>query len=94
MISIASVAEIVSQPGISSTKQTQVVVIVIVIIIAFKGTIRDFLQSPHCAVNRLPTCMLKWPRRNRAKITCNTLSAYHMQHVVLRATWYEGTAQL
>ena len=28
------------------------------------------------------------------QITCNTSSAYHVQHVVLRATWYEGTAQL
>ena len=25
---------------------------------------------------------------------CNTSSAYHVQHVVLRATCYEGTAQL
>ena len=41
-----------------------------------------------------PTCTLKWPRRNRVQITCNTSSAYHVQHVVLRATWYEGTAQL
>ena len=28
------------------------------------------------------------------QITCNTSSASHVQHVVLRATWYEGTAQL
>ena len=41
-----------------------------------------------------PTCMLKWPRRNRVQITCNTSSAYHVQHVVLRATWYEGAARL
>ena len=41
-----------------------------------------------------PTRTLKWPRRNRVQITCNTTSAYHVQHVVLRATWYEGTAQL
>ena len=32
--------------------------------------------------------------RNRVQITCKTSSAYHVQHVVLRATWYEGTAQL
>ena len=30
----------------------------------------------------------------QAQITCNTSSAYHMQHVMLRAMWYEGTAQL
>ena len=41
-----------------------------------------------------PTRILKWPGRNRVQITCNTSSAYHVQHVVLRATWYEGTAQL
>ena len=41
-----------------------------------------------------PTRTLKWPRRNRVQVTCNTSSAYHAQHVVLRATWYEGTAQL
>ena len=41
-----------------------------------------------------PTRTLKWPRRNRVQITCNTSSVYHVQHVVLRATWYEGTAQL
>ena len=41
-----------------------------------------------------PKRMLKWPRRNYVQITCNTLSAYHVQHVVLRATWYEETAQL
>ena len=41
-----------------------------------------------------PTRTLKWPRRNRVQITCNTSSAYHVEHVVLRAPWYEGTAQL
>ena len=41
-----------------------------------------------------PTRTLKWPGRNRVQITCNTSSAYHVQHVLLRATWYEGTAQL
>ena len=33
-----------------------------------------------------PTRTLKWPRRSRVLITCNTSSAYHVQHVVLRAT--------
>ena len=41
-----------------------------------------------------PTHMLKWPRCNRVLITYNTSSAYHVQHVVLHATWYKGTAQL
>ena len=41
-----------------------------------------------------PTRTLKWPRRNRVQITCNTKNAYHVQHVVLHAMWYEGTVQL
>ena len=41
-----------------------------------------------------PTRTLKWPRCNHVQITCNTSSAYHVQHVILCATWYEGTAQL
>ena len=41
-----------------------------------------------------PTRSLKWPGCNRVQISCNTSSAYHMQHLMLRATWYEGTTQL
>ena len=41
-----------------------------------------------------PTRTLKWPWCSRVQITCNTSSTYHVQHVVLHATWYEGTAQL
>ena len=41
-----------------------------------------------------PTHTLKRPGSNRVQITCNTSSVYHMQHVVLRAMWSEGTAQL
>ena len=41
-----------------------------------------------------PTRTLKWPGRNRVQITCNTSSAYHVQHAVLRAKWYEGTVQV
>ena len=54
---------------------------------------RFFAISSQCC-ELSPTRTLKWPRRNRVQITCNTSSAYHVQHVVLRATWYEGTAQL
>ena len=71
----------------------KIIIIIIIIIIAFKGAIQDFLQSPQCR-ELSPTRTLKWPRRNHVQITCNTLSVYHVQHVVLRATWYEGTAQL
>ena len=41
-----------------------------------------------------PTRTLKWLGRNRVQIMCNTFSAYHVQHVLIRGTWYEGTAQL
>ena len=50
------------------------------------------ISSQRCELS--PTRTLKWPRRNRVQTTCNTSSAYHAQQVVLRATWYEGTAQL
>ena len=41
-----------------------------------------------------PICTLNWPGSHRVQITCNTSSNYHVQHVMLRATWYTGTAQL
>ena len=41
-----------------------------------------------------PTRTLKWPGRNHVQTTCNTSSAYHVQHVVLCAMLYKGTAQL
>ena len=41
-----------------------------------------------------PTLKLNWPGNNRVQIKCNTSGAHHVQHFVLRATWYEGTAQL
>ena len=41
-----------------------------------------------------PTCMLKRPGHNNVQITCDTLSAYLVQYVMLRVTWYEGTAPL
>ena len=41
-----------------------------------------------------PTRTRMWPERSRVQITCNSSNAYHVQHVVLHATWYEGTAQL
>ena len=50
---------------------------------------RFFTISSQCC-ELSPTRMPKWPGRNRVQITCNTSSA----SVMLRATWYEGTAQL
>ena len=50
------------------------------LLIRFKASKRDFfLQSLHCTAN----CLQHVSSR-----------AYHVQHVVLRATWYEETAQL
>ena len=45
-----------------------------------------------CSLHRKlsPTRMLEWPGRSRVQITCNTLGAYHVQHVMLCATWYES----
>ena len=40
------------------------------------------------------TRTLKWSQRSRVQITCNILSTYYMQDVVLHATWYNRTAQL
>ena len=74
-----------------------IIIIVIIKIIAFKGAVRDFFFFFKVSSLRLepsPTRTLKWPGRNGVQITCNTSSAYHVQHVMLRATWYEGTAQL
>ena len=64
------------------------------ILIAFQGTIRDFLQSPHCAANRLQHVRSSGPGAIVCKSRASTSNAYHVQHVVLSATWYEGTAQL
>ena len=66
----------------------------IMIIIAFRGANRGFFTISSLSREPSPTRTLKWPGRNRAQITCNTSSAYHVQHVVLPATWYEGTAQI
>ena len=62
------------------------------IMIAFVGAIRDFFTIFSLRREPSPTHTLKPPGRNRVKITCNTSITYHVQHVVLRATWYEGTA--
>ena len=57
-----------------------IVTIMIIIIIALKGTIRDFLQSPHCATNRLQHARSSGP----GAIVCKSRAsrAFHVQHVV------------
>ena len=70
-----------------------IIIIIIIIITAFKGAILDICISlQHHQPS--PTRTLKWPGRNGVQIMRHASSAYHVQHVVLRATWYEGTAQL
>ena len=60
--------------------------------IAFKGAVGDFLQSLHCAANQQILLLLKWPRRNRVQITCNTPSAYHVQRVVCHLVRRDSSA--
>ena len=77
--------------------------------VALKGAIQDLFTISSLRGELPPARMLKWPGRSRVQITCNTLGADHMQHVVCKsratrralitcnvscATWYEGTAQL
>ena len=62
---------------------TIIITIIMIIIIAFKGAIRDFLQSPHCAANRLQHIHSSGPgafvcksrATHGALITCN-MSCY------------------
>ena len=56
-----------------------IIIIIIIVIIAFKGAIRDFLQSPHCAANCLQHIRSSGPgaivckshATHRTPITCN-----------------------
>ena len=59
---------------------------IVIIIIAVKDAISSLRSEPS------PTRTLKWYGRSRVQITCSTSSTYRVQHVVLRATWYERTA--
>ena len=68
--------------------------IIIIIIITFKDAVRDFCTIHPLRREPCPARTLRWLGRNRVQITCNTSGANHVQLVVLRATWYETTAQL
>ena len=73
------------------------IIIIVIVIIIMNNRIQmrysRFLTISSLRGELSPTRTLKWPGRNRVKITCNTSGAYHVQHV-LRTTWCEGTAQL
>ena len=49
-----------------------IIIIIIIIIIAFKGAIREFLQSPHCAANVSNTY---------AQVARAQQCANHVQHI-------------
>ena len=61
-----------------------------IIIIALKGANQDFFNP--LTAQRTPTRTLKWPRHNRVQITCNTSSAYHVQHVVCHVIQRDSSA--
>ena len=60
--------------------------------IALKGAIRDCLRSSQMRRELSPTRTLRWPGRNRVPITCNTSSAYHVQHVVSHVVGGDSSA--
>ena len=66
--------------------------LIIIIVTAFKGTVRDFLQSPSMCRELSPTRTLKWPRHNHVKITCNTSSVYHVQRDVCHLVRRDSSA--
>ena len=66
-----------------------------IIIIALKGAIQDFLQSPHCAGNcfqRVRSSGLGAIIIICVHITCNTSSAYHVQHAVCHFVRWDSSA--
>ena len=62
------------------------------IIIALKRTIRDFLQSSHCAMSCLQHVRSSGP----GVIVCKSRATHPalITHNLQCATWYEETAQL
>ena len=57
-------------------------------------TIFDCIQVCRSSLCRKvpPTYTLKWPRRNRVQITCNTSSANHVQHVMCHLVRRDSSA--
>ena len=64
----------------------EIIIIIIIIIIAFKGAIRDFLQSPHSAANCLQhvrssgpgTIVCESRATRRALVTCKCHATCHL----------------
>ena len=76
----------------TTTTTTTTTTIIIIIIIVLKGANRDFLQSPHCAANRLQHIRSSGP----GIIVCKSRATHQalITCYMSCATWYEGTAQL
>ena len=68
-------------------------IIMMIIISAFKGAIRDFLQSPHSAANHLQHVNSSGQAQSRANLVQHIERLSH-ESVMLCATGYEGTSQL
>ena len=67
-------------------------IIIIIIIIAFTGAIRDFLQSPHCAANRLQHVRSSGPGAIvcKSRATHRELVTYYMLCYVPRGRNFTG----
>ena len=88
-----------------SLTSLQCVIVIIIIIInnkdCIQGTVRDFLQSPHCAVrdflqfpHRATNCLQHVRSSSQGAIVCKlcaTVRAFIVYNMSC-ATWYEGTA--
>ena len=82
-----------SEPKQCAIMMMMMIIIIIIIIIAFKGAIPDFFFYNLLIASR--TVSNTYAQVTLAQSCANHVPhAYHMQHVLLRATWYEGTAQL
>ena len=71
-----------------------ILLLLLLLIIAFKGAIQDFLQSPHSAANCFQHVRSSGPGATVCKSRATHRALITCKHVVLRATWDEGTAQL
>ena len=53
---------------------------------------RFFLTISSLRLELFPTCTLEWPRSNRARITRNASSSYHVQHVMCHLVRRDSSA--
>ena len=79
-------------------EKDHIIIITIIIIIAFKGAIRDFLQSPHSAANCLQHARASGPgaivcksrATHRALITCKCHVTCHLVRKDSSAIHFDG----